>query len=80
MRVPRVLFRDTDTLSSDSDGVLFLECSTLSSSGTCSHNNGGLPDSEPDVLPMNNTVTTRRVTRSLTRRGLGHHLEINQDF
>ena len=57
MRVPRVLFRDTDTLSSDSDGVLSPECSTPSSSGTCSHHNGGLPDSEPDVPLMNNTAT-----------------------
>ena len=80
MRVPRVLFRDTDTLSSDSDGVLFSECSTPGSSGTCSHHNGGLPDSEPDVLPMNNTVTMHRVTRSLTRQGLGHHPAINRDF
>ena len=47
VRVPRVLFRDTDDLSGDSDGVLFPECSTPSSSGTCSHHNGELPDSDP---------------------------------
>ena len=80
MRMSRVLFRDTDTLSSDSDGVLFPECSTPSSSGACSHHDGGLPDSVPDVPPANNTATTRRVTRSLTQQGLGHHLEINWDF
>ena len=80
MRVPRVLFRDTDTFSSDSDGVLFPECSTPSSSGTCSHHNGGLPDSELGVPLTNNTATMHRVTRSLTRRGLGHHLEINRDL
>ena len=80
VRVPQVLFRDTDTLSSDSDGVLFPECSTPGSSGTCSHHNEGLPDSKPDVPLMNNTVTMRRVTHSLTRRGLGHQLEINRDF
>ena len=79
-RVPRVLFRDTDDLSGDSDGVLFLECSTPSSSGTCSYHNGKLPDSEPGVSLTDNTVTTHRVTRSLTRRGLGHPLEIGRDF
>ena len=66
VNVPRVLFRDTDASSSDSDGVLFPECSTLSSSGRCFDHSGELPDSEPDVLPMNTTVTMRRVTRSLT--------------
>ena len=80
MRVLWVLFRDTDTLSSDSDGVLFPEYSTPGSSGTCSHHNEGLPDSEPDVPLTNNTATTRRVTRSLTQQGLGHQLEINRDF
>ena len=51
-RVPRVLFRDTDDLSGDSDGVLFPECSTPSSSGTCSYHDGKLPDSEPGVSPI----------------------------
>ena len=80
--VPRVLFRDTDASSSDSDGVLFPECSTPSSSGKCSNHNGELPDFEPDVQPMTTTVTTSmcRVTHSLTRWGLGNHLETHQDF
>ena len=80
--VPRVLFRDTDTSSSDSDGVLFPECSTPSPSGKCSDNGGELPDFEPDVQLMTTTVTTsmHRVTRSLTRWGLGNHLETHQDF
>ena len=80
--VPRVLFRDTDASSSDSDGVLFPECSTPSSSGKCSNHSGELPDFEPDVQPMTTTVTTNmhRVTRSLTRWGLGNHLETHQDF
>ena len=56
--VPRVLFRDTDASSSDSDGVLFPECSTPSSSGKCSDHVGELPDFEPDVQPMTTTVTT----------------------
>ena len=51
--VPRVLFRDTDTSPSDSDGVLFPECSTPSSSGKCSDHSGELPDFEPDVQPIN---------------------------
>ena len=80
MNVPKVLFRDTDAPSSDSDGVLFPECSTPSSSGKSSNHSGELPDFEPDIPPMNTTVTMRRVTRSLTRRGLGNHLEIHQDF
>ena len=71
VNVPRVLFRDTDASSSDSDGVLFPECSTPSSSGKCSDHSGELPDLEPDVPPTNTTVTTsmRRVTHSLTHRG-----------
>ena len=44
VNVPRVLFRDTDAFSSGSDGVLFLECSTPSSSGKCSDHCGELPD------------------------------------
>ena len=80
--LPRVLFRDTDTSSSDSDGVLFPECSTPSSSGKCSDHSGELPDFKPDVQPTTTTVTTsmHRVTRSLTRRGLGNLLETHQDF
>ena len=62
------------------DGVLFLECSALSSSGKCSDHSGELPDFEPDVPPTNTTATMCRVTRSLTRQGLGNHLEIHQDF
>ena len=77
---PRVLFPDTDDLSGDSDGMLFPECLTLSSSGSCSYSNGTFPDSEPDVSSTDYTVTTRRVTRSLTQRGLGHPLKIGQDF
>ena len=42
VNVTRILFRDTDTSSSDSDGVLFLECSTPSSSGKCSDHSGEL--------------------------------------
>ena len=80
MNVPRVLFRDTDASSSDSDGVLFPECSTPSSSGKCSDHSGELPDFEPDILPTNTTVTMCRVTHSLTQWGLGNHLEIHQDF
>ena len=49
MNVPRVLFRDTDAFSSDSDGVLFPECSTPSSSGKCSDHSGELPDFKPDI-------------------------------
>ena len=66
--LPRVLFRDTDTSSSDSDGELFPECSTPSSSGKCSDCSGELPDFEPDVQPTTTTATTsmHRVTRSLT--------------
>ena len=69
LTLPRVLFPDTDDLSSDSDGMLFPECSTPSSSGSCSYSNGTFPDSEPDVSSTDYTVTTRRVTHSLTRRG-----------
>ena len=47
--VPRVLFRDTDASTSDSDGVLFQESPTPSSSEKCSDHSGGLPDFEPDV-------------------------------
>ena len=79
-RMPRVLFPDTDDLSSDSDGMLFPECSTLSSSGSCSYSNGTFPDSKPDVALTDYTVTTHRVTCSLTRRGLGHPLKIGRDF
>ena len=79
MNVPRAFFRDTDASSSDSDGVLFPECSTPSSSGKCFDHSGELPDLEPDVLPTNAIMTMRRVTRSLTQRGLGNHLEIHQD-
>ena len=66
MNVPRALFRDTDASSSDSDGVLFLECSTPSSSGKCFDHSGELPDFKPDVLPMNAIMTMCRVTCSLT--------------
>ena len=75
MNVPRVLFRDTDASSSDSDGVLFPECSTLSSSGECFD----VPD-EPDVPLSNSTMPVCRVTRSLTQWGLGNHPVISQDF
>ena len=68
-RVPRVLFQDTYDLSGDSDGVLFPECSTPSSSGTCSYYNGTFPDPKPDVSSTDYTVTTRRVTRSLYLTG-----------
>ena len=61
VNVPRVLFRDTDASSSDSDGVLFLECSTPSFSGECFD----VPD-EPDVPLSNTTTPVHRVTRSLT--------------
>ena len=80
--MPRVLFRDTDASTSDSDGVLFQESPTLSSSAKCSDHSGGLPYFEPDVQLMTTTVATsmRRVTHSLTQRGLGNHLETLQDF
>ena len=80
--VPRVLFRDTDASTSDSDGVLFQESPTPSSSEKCSDHSGGLPDFKPDVQLMTTTVATsmRRVTRSLTQWGLGNPLEIFQDF
>ena len=66
--VPRVLFRDTDESTSDSDGVLFQESPTPSSSGRCSDCSGGLSDFEPDIHLMNIAVDTsmHRVTRSLT--------------
>ena len=80
VNVPRVLFRDSDASSSDSDGVLFPECSTPSSSGTTTDHHGELPDSKPDILPMNTTMTMRRVTRSLTRWGLGNQLVIHHSF
>ena len=66
VNVPRVLFRDTDAFSSDSDGVLFPECSSPSSPGKCSNHNDELPDFKPDAPPTNTTLTTHRVTRSLT--------------
>ena len=80
--VPRVLFRDTDASTSDSDGVLFQESPTPSSSEKCFDHSGGLPDFEPDVQLMTTTAATsmRRVTHSLTRQGLGNPLEIFQDF
>ena len=80
VNMPRVLFRDTDASSSDSDGVLFPECSTPSSSGKCSDHSGELPDFKPDILLTNTTVTMCRVTCSLTQWGLGNHLGIHQDF
>ena len=80
--MPRVLFRDTDESTSDSDGVLFHESPIPSSSEKCSDHSGGLPDLEPDVQLMTTTVATsmRRVTRSLTQRGLSNHLETHQAF
>ena len=80
--VPRVLFRDTDESTSDSEGVLFQESPVPSSLRRCSDHSGGLPDFEPDVQLMNTTADTSmcRVTHSLTRRGLGNPLETFQDF
>ena len=80
--MPRVLFRNTDASTSDSDGVLFQESPTPSSSEKCSDHSGGLPDFEPDVQLMTTTAATSmcRVTCSLTQRGLGNHLETLQDF
>ena len=79
---PRVLFRDTDESTSDSDGVLFQESPTPSSSGRCSDRSGGFSDFEPDVHLMNIAVGTSmcRVTHSLSRRGLGNLLETFKDF
>ena len=79
-RMPRVLLPDTDDLSGDSDGVLFPEYSTPNSSETCSYSNGTSPDSELDVSSTDYTMTTCRVTCSLTQWGLGHPLEIGRDF
>ena len=80
--VPRVLFRDADEPTSDSEGVLFQESPVPSSSRRCSDHSGGLPDFEPDVQLMNTTVDTSmcRVTCSLTQQGLGNPLETFQDF
>ena len=80
--VPRVLFRDTDESTSDSDGVLFQESPAPSSSGRCSDCSGGLSDFEPDIHLMNIAADTSmcRVTRSLTQQGLGNPLETFQDF
>ena len=77
----RVLFRDTDESTSDSDGVLFQESPTSSSSGKCSDRSGGFSDFEPDVHQMNVAAGTSmcRVTRSLPRQGLGN-LETFKDF
>ena len=78
----RVLFRDTDESTSDSDGVLFQESPTLSSSGKCSDHGGGFSDFEPDVHQMNIAAGTsmHRVTRSLSQQGLGNILETFKDF
>ena len=75
--VPRVLFRDTDESTSDSDGVLFQE-----SPDGCSDHSGGLPDFEPNIHLMNIAADTsmHRVTHSLTQRGLGNPLETFKDF
>ena len=80
--VPRVLFRDTDASTSDSDGVLFQESPTPSPSEKCSDQSGGLPDFEPDVQLTTTTAATSicRVTHSLTQQGLGNHRETLQDF
>ena len=79
---PRVLFRDTDESTSDSDGVLFQESPTPSSSGRCSDHSGGFSDFEPDVHLMNIAADTSmcRVTHSLTQQGLGNPLETFKDF
>ena len=80
--VPRVLFRDADESTSDSEGVLFQESPVPSSSRRCSDHSGGLPDFEPDVQLMNTTAdnSMHRVTHSLTRQGFGNPLETFQDF
>ena len=79
---PRVLFRDTDESTSDSDGVLFQESPTPSSSGRCSDCSGELSDFEPNVHLMNIAVDTsvHRVTHSFTQWGLGNPLETFKDF
>ena len=66
--VPRVLFRDADESTSDSDGVLLQESPVPSSSGRCSDHSGGLSDFELDVHLMNIAADTsvHRVTRSFT--------------
>ena len=80
--MPRVLFRDTDASPSDSDGVLFQESPTPSSSEKHSSHSGGLPDFEPDAQLMTTTVATSmcRVTHSLTQWGLGKHLGTLTNF
>ena len=80
--VPRILFRDTDESTSDSDGVLFQESPAPSSSGRCSDHSGGLSDFKPNIHLMNIAADTsmHRVTHSLTQWGLGNPIETFKDF
>ena len=78
----RILFRETDESASDSDGVLFQESPTPSSSRKCSDHSGGFPDFKPDAHQVNITTGTSmcRVTHSLSQRGLGDLLKTFNDF
>ena len=68
LNATRVLFRNTDESTSDSDGVLFQESPTSSSPGKCSDHNRGFSDFKPDIHQMNVAAGTsmRRVTHSLS--------------
>ena len=82
LNATRVLFRNTDESASDSDGVLFQESPTSSSSVKCSDHSGGFSDFEPDVHQMNVAAGTAmcRVTHSLSWQGLGNLMETFKDF
>ena len=73
---------ETHESSSDSDGALFQESPTSSSSGKCSDRSGGFSDFEPNIHQMNVAAGTSmcRVTRSLSRQRLGNLMETFKDF